>query len=87
MKSMFLLTFVIRDGESEYTLHKIVFAATEKQATAMALEYAEDFFLIGTVRDQENANLYFTEDGTRAIELVEVVKGTTGDLIESLLID
>jgi hypothetical protein len=86
MKSMFLLTFCVRDGESEYTLHKVVFASTEKQATAVALEYAEDFFWTGTVRDEENANLYYTEDGTRAIELEEVVKGTTCDLVERLLI-
>jgi hypothetical protein len=84
---MFLLTYSVRDGENEYTLHKVVFASTRKRATAAALEYAKDFFWIDTVRDQKNANLYYTVDGTRAIELQEVVKGTTGDLIESLLID
>jgi hypothetical protein len=87
MMSMFLLAYSVRDGESEYTLHKVVFAPTEKQATAAALEYARDFFLTETVGDEENANLYYTVDGTRAIELEEVAKGTTGDLIERLLID
>ena len=87
MVSLFLLTYSIRDGENEYTLHKVVFGYTKKRATAAALEYARDFFWIDTVRDEKNAKLYHTVDGTRAIELQEVVKGTTGDLIERLLIE
>jgi hypothetical protein len=48
-------------------------------------EYARDFFLTETERHEENANLYYTEDGTKTIELEEV--GTTDGLIERLLID
>jgi len=84
---MFLLTFSIREGVSEHTSYKVVLAPTERKATAKALKWAEDYFLdAGTVRDEEDDRLFWSEDGTKTIELMAVEKTTVDDLIKTLLL-
>ena len=84
---MFLVTFFIRDGESEYISHKVVFASTERKATAKALKWVADYFLTGTVRDEEDGDLFWSKDETRTIRLVQVGKTTVDDLVKMLLIE
>jgi len=84
---MFLVTFKIVDGGAEHSLYKVVFASTESKATAKALDYAKDFFGNYMVRDEENARLFWDEDGTKTIELDEVEKTTVDDLVKRLLIE
>ena len=83
---MFLVTFKIVDGGAEHFLYKVVFASTESNATAKALDYAKDFFGNYMVRDEENAHLFWDEDGTKTIELEDVEKTTANDLVKRLLI-
>jgi hypothetical protein len=85
---MFLLTFSVREGESEHTSYKVVFAPTESEARAKALKWAEDYFLDGgTVRDQEDDHLFWSGDGTRTIELERVEKTTVNGLTRTLLLE
>ena len=86
-KIMFLVVFTVMDGEAEYFLYKVVFASTENDATGKALKCAKDFFGDDTVRDEEDADSFWSEDGARAIELREVVKATVDDLVKMLLIE
>jgi hypothetical protein len=86
-KHMFLVTFSIRDGASEHTSYKVVLASTERKARAKALKWAEDYFLdAGTVRDEEDDHLFWSEDGTRTIKLMAVEKTTVDNLIKTLLL-
>jgi hypothetical protein len=85
-KRTFLATFSIRDGWSEHTSYKVVLASTEREATAKALKWAEDYFLDGgTVRDEEDNCLFWRKDGTSTIELKAVEKTTGNRLIKTLL--
>ena len=86
-KSMFLVTFSIRDGENEHISYKVVFASTERKATTKALKWVADYFLTGTVRDEQDGDLFWSEDETRTIRLCEVKKTTVGDLVKTLLIE
>jgi hypothetical protein len=85
-KSLFLISFSVTDGGSEYTSYKVLFASNKREATARALQYAADYFCEGTVRDEEDPDLFTSEDGTRTIELEEVVKTTVDGLVKRLLI-
>ena len=84
---MFFVTFTIVDGGAEHSLYKVVFASTEGKATAKALDYAKDFFGNCMVRDEENAHLFWDEDGTKTIELEIVEKTTVKGLVKRLLIE
>jgi hypothetical protein len=84
---MFLVTFKIVDGGAEHFLYKVVFASTESKATAKVLDYAKDFFGNYMVRDEDNAHMFWDEDGTRTIELEVVEKTTVDDLVKGLLIE
>jgi len=84
---MFLVTFTIVDGGAEHSLYKVVFASTVSEATVKALDYARDFFGNYMVRDEENAHMFWDEDGTKTIELETVEKKTVNGLVKRLLIE
>ena len=86
-KNMFLVTFKIVDGGAEHSLYKVVFAPTVSKATVKALDYAKDFFGNYMERDEENAHLFWDEDGTKTIELKAVEKRTVNSPVKGLLIE
>ena len=83
---IFLVTFEIRNGESEYISHRVAEADTLDGAEEKARRYISDFWGDATVQDKENKNRFWLEDWSECISLSGIEEVTVEQLIQRLSI-
>jgi len=84
---IFLVTFEIRNGESEYISHRVTKATTLKGAERKARRYISDFWGDATVQDKENENRFWLEDWSECISIDGIEEVTVDQLIQRLSIE
>jgi hypothetical protein len=84
---IFLITYEVTSGESEYISVHTVKARNTSEAERRALKYISQFFAVGTHPDDDEPSRFWSDDDAEYIELVEIEEVTPEQLVEKLSIN
>lgn len=84
---IFLIAYVIQNGERKYIIHHTKNARNKSEAQRRAVKYISDFYSEGTHPDDTEPTRFWREDETESIELIEIERVTAKQMVNELSID